>query len=96
VVYPREYTQWAQQQGIPVEDALHITFPADGDVFVIDPRLDRRYQTVQLTAGGQGVHWSVDGQPAPEGEWALQPGRHRIRAQTSQGACEEVRILVKP
>lgn len=56
-------------------ESLQITFPAEGDHFVIDPNLARRFQTLQMTASGP-TRWRVDGKPVPEGEWPLQPGLH--------------------
>lgn len=56
-------------------EAVQITFPAEGDQFVIDPNLARRFQTLQMTASGP-TRWRVDGKPVAEGEWPLQPGLH--------------------
>ncbi|MBX3172586.1 MAG: penicillin-binding protein 1C [Candidatus Eremiobacteraeota bacterium] len=93
-VYGHDYAGWARPQGLPVEAGLHIQFPQDGDTFVIDPRLDRRYQTLQLQASGGPVHWTIDGLPV-EADWPLHPGPHRIQARTPEGATQEVHITVR-
>ena len=94
-VYAHDYANWAQPQGLAVEAGLHIHFPQDGDTFVIDPRLDRRYQTLPLQASGAPVHWTIDGHPSGP-EWPLQPGPHRIQAHSADGATQEIHITVRP
>lgn len=81
--------------GLAVEAGLPIQFPQDGDTFVMDPRLDRRYQTLQLKASGGPVNWRVDGRRAGP-EWPLQAGTHRIQALSAEGASQEIHITVRP
>lgn len=95
LAYGGEYGDWAQSQGLPVGGGLHIQFPREGDVFVIDPRLERRYQTLQLRASGGRVSWRVDGRPVDE-QWSLVAGEHRIVAYAADGTEDEVRIRVRP
>jgi len=94
-VYGHDYANWAQPQGLAVEAGLHIQCPQDGDTFVIDPRLDRRYQTLPLQASGGPVSWRVDGHSvAPD--WPLEPGPHRIQAQAPDGTTRAIQITVRP
>lgn len=94
-VYGHDYAGWAQPQGLAVEAGLHIQFPQDGDTFVIDPRLDRRYQTLPLQASGGPVSWRVDGHSVAS-DWPLEPGPHRIQAQAPDGTTQEIHITVRP
>lgn len=96
LVYPQNYAPWAQPQGLALESGLHIQFPQDGDTYLIDPRLDRHYQTLQLQASGAPqVNWTVDGRPT-SADWPLQPGPHSIQARAADGATETVHITVRP
>jgi penicillin-binding protein 1C len=94
LAYAPEYGDWAQSQGLPVSGSVRIQFPREGDVFLIDPRLERRYQTLQLRATGRRVSWRVDGRPV-SGEWSLVAGQHRILAASADGAEDEVCIQVR-
>ncbi|HEU4648033.1 MAG TPA: penicillin-binding protein 1C [Gemmatimonadales bacterium] len=77
---------------------FRIVAPRDGDRYEVPPGVDRRYATLALRAGGAGaanVRWYVDGRAVQGGRWPLTPGAHRIRAEGSGGARDEVRIDVR-
>lgn len=63
---------------------LSVKFPADGDIFRLDPQTPRAAQALFLkAAGAEGeITWTLDGQELPEkGEtvlWPLKPGRHKV------------------
>ncbi len=76
---------------------LTITSPEDGDRYQIPPGVEGRYATIALRATGaphgQPLRWYVDDRPVPGGRWAIQPGRHRVRAQAGAQSDEvEVRV----
>lgn len=76
---------------------LTITSPENGDRYQIPPGVEGRYATIALRATGaptgQPLRWYVDGHPVPEARWAIQPGRHRVRAQAGTQVDEvEVRV----
>jgi membrane carboxypeptidase/penicillin-binding protein PbpC len=77
---------------------FRIVAPRDGDRYEVPPGVDRRYATLALRAGGAGaanVRWYVDGRSLKGGRWPLTPGAHRIRAEGSGGARDEVGIEVR-
>ena len=78
---------------------FRILSPQEGDVYRVPAGVDRRYATVALRAAGgsarRPVRWLVDGQPFTGARWALQPGRHRIRALDGSGAVAEVGVEVE-
>jgi penicillin-binding protein 1C len=81
----------------PVVDvaAFAISFPNNGDVFVIDPVLRREYQTLllksQVGRGVEWIEWLVDGKvfqkvTAPfSARWPLSEGSHRFKIRTKIG-----------
>ena len=79
-------------------EPFRILSPQDGDKYRIPPGVGARYATVALrAAGGAGaVRWWVDGRPALATRWRLVPGGHTIRAVTTHGDSDEVRIAVEP
>ncbi|HEU4588494.1 MAG TPA: hypothetical protein VFS11_07590, partial [Gemmatimonadales bacterium] len=77
---------------------FRIVAPRDGDRYEVPPGVDRRYATLALRAGGAGagnVRWYVDGHRVRGDRWPLTPGAHRVRAEGSGGAHDEVRIEVQ-
>ncbi len=79
-------------------EVFRISAPLDGDRYEIPVGVDAQYATIGLrTEGGSGaaVRWFVDGQALRGERWKLQPGLHVIRARTSDGAFDEVGILVR-
>jgi penicillin-binding protein 1C len=96
----------------PSGDVFHIVFPADGDVFKIDPVLRPEFQSIRLRArvpagsGVETVEWWINGRLAGARgrpyslRWPLSPGSYIIRAvaKTGSGRLEsrEVKIAVIP
>jgi penicillin-binding protein 1C len=87
-----------------VGDALTITRPLGGAVFLIDPTLRPEFQTLALSARGGapgGLEWFVDGEPAgravPGGavRWALVRGRHDVSVRDNAGHAASTRIEVR-
>ena len=74
----------AEPAARPVAAKLSVKFPADGDIFRLDPQTPRAAQALFLkSAGAEGeITWTMDGQELPEkGEsvlWPLKPGRHAV------------------
>ncbi|MDP1822230.1 MAG: penicillin-binding protein 1C [Archangium sp.] len=87
---PARYSPLCPRTG-PAAGAVVITWPRQGEVFVIEPGYSRRTQSVALTAeadlGQAEVRWLMDGQQvaiasiAERPLWALAPGRHSLEAE---------------
>jgi membrane carboxypeptidase/penicillin-binding protein PbpC len=74
---------------------LHVTNPADGATFLIDPTLRTTFQKLRLTAASTApVRWTVNGRDV-DSEWPLQRGRHTVTAIDRRGNRDSVRIFVK-
>jgi len=114
-VWPPEFRPWMESEGrwfdLPAlasttTDSLAVLFPDDGDVFKIDPDLNRDFQSIALRAlvpaGCAEVSWSLDGRsmgkvgPPFTLLWNLAPGRHEVRVETAGSASEPVSFLVIP
>lgn len=77
------------------EEKLTITYPDQGDVFVMDPILRREYQAITLTpsvpSGTSSVSWVVDGKLYRECAspfvvpWRLVPGEHLFKMKARIG-----------
>lgn len=86
-----EHRPPAEAAAAPVETRISVKFPADGDIFRLDPQTPRAAQAVFLKAGGAvgEIIWTLDGTELPErGEsvaWALEPGRHSVFFSALQG-----------
>jgi membrane carboxypeptidase/penicillin-binding protein PbpC len=78
---------------------VRIVSPAEGDRYSIPAGTDPRYATLALratTAPRDGaVRWFVDGRQLAGTRWRLQAGAHTVRAQSRDGASDEVRIVVE-
>ncbi|HEU5170767.1 MAG TPA: penicillin-binding protein 1C [Gemmatimonadales bacterium] len=76
--------------------SLTILSPREGDRYRRPPGVPARYATVALRAAGGSadVRWFVDGRQVRGGRWALQRGRHVVRAEGGSGERDEVRIVV--
>ncbi len=97
IVYPPEYSSWAQMYGIDFKtDAsgtgLSITAPADGSVFFYDSTLPAGGQAVPVEVQGRGAAvLSVNGKQVTEGQlplrWFLpvKPGTYILEAETADG-----------
>lgn len=103
-VYPSLYARWAADQGLPVPPAggpedpsapLRITSPTEGDVFVLDPTVERRLQCLRLDASATSVEWMVDGRAVPSGDWPLARGRHVAEARSRDGRTSRVAFEVR-
>jgi penicillin-binding protein 1C len=101
---PTRYSPLCPEKG-PVPGAVVITWPRQGEVFLIEPGYARRTQTLRLSAEVEprlaGVTWLVDGRPVGRAEWpydaswALQPGRHRLEVLAQGLRSEPVEIEVR-
>jgi len=101
---PTRYSPLCPEKG-PVPGALVITWPRQGEVFLIEPGYTRRTQTLRLSAEVEprlaAVTWLVDGRPVQQAgwpydaSWALQPGRHRLEVVARGLRSEPVDIEVR-
>jgi penicillin-binding protein 1C len=101
---PTRYSPLCPEKG-PVPGALFITWPRQGEVFLIEPGYTRRTQTLRLSAEVEprlaAVTWLVDGRPVKQAgwpydaSWALQPGRHRLEVVAQGLRSEPVDIEVR-
>ncbi len=79
-----------------IGEGFRVSSPLDGDRYEIPVGVDPRYATIALRAeGATAVRWYVDGIEVRDQRWRLEPGPHVIRAQTSTGQVDEVRIVVQ-
>lgn len=100
---PTAWSPLCPPDGI-VADAVVVTHPSPGDVFLIEPGYDRRTQSVALSATVDPpvpqLTWWVDGQPMAQVGWpyegtlALEPGSHEVVARVGERASEAVRFEV--
>ncbi len=97
---------YAQSSPRPIRgEHLSIQNPPEGAIYLIDPTLRSKYQTIALRAstdrGARLIEWTVDGKPVgasgPDApfHWPLSPGTHRIVAADDRGRNAEATILVK-
>lgn len=118
---PAEYTDWQAQsvdlppppsaysplcpaEG-PVPNALVITHPADGDVFVLEPGLSRSTQRLALKAHvdppSSSVAWLLDGREVAQArwpytaEWSLRAGRHTLEVVGAEGRSAPITFEVR-
>lgn len=85
------------------QTGLRIANPPAGSIYLIDPTLRSRYQTLPLRATGAlgRIEWRVDGRAiggaAPDDpfRWPLARGRHAITARDASGQSAEITVLVK-
>jgi penicillin-binding protein 1C len=104
VDWPPEYRGWAKttlraatprRESHAVEARMHVTNPANGATYLIDPTLRMSFQTLRLRAATNApVRWQVNGTPVGN-EWPLRPGRHVITATDDRGERDSVTIVVK-
>jgi len=79
-----EHLPVAERPAAPAVVKLSVKFPAEGDIFRIDPQTPRAAQALFLkAAGAEGeITWLLDGaELAERGEsvsWPLAPGRHSV------------------
>lgn len=92
-VYPAECEQWASERGLVVRRTGGILAPRDGDRYVLDPGLARRFQTLELRSS-RPVRWSVDGRALSGSSWPLQRGTHRVEARQEDGSVETAAFTV--
>ncbi|MBN1273653.1 MAG: penicillin-binding protein 1C [Candidatus Aminicenantes bacterium] len=97
---PLSHSAWARPQRQP-----RITFPADGDVFMIDPVLRKEYQTLILQASVperysvNKVEWWINEEPAGISSypfrfrWKLEPGSYIINIRTLGSTVMESRPI---
>lgn len=79
-----EHLPRAERTPVQVEAKLSVKFPAEGDIFRIDPQTPRAAQALFLkAAGAEGeITWTLDGKEIEgRGEavtWPLESGRHSV------------------
>lgn len=86
-------------------DAIVVTQPRPGDVYLVEPGYDRATQTVALQAEVDppvpNLVWRVDGREVAspgwpyEGRWALEPGNHEVVAVAGDRRSDPVRFEVR-
>ena len=89
----------------PAAEALVVTHPSDGQVFIIEPGYDRHTQTLPLNAqvepAVQAVTWWLDGRRLGSAgwpyasSWALQRGRHQLIATAGTLRSDPIRFQVR-
>jgi penicillin-binding protein 1C len=83
------------------EPRFRIVSPQDGDRYQVPPGVEARYATVALRAAGDGAdaaRWFIDGRATRATRVSLAQlakGMHSIRAQSTSGRADEVRIVVE-
>ncbi len=94
----RRSTNAGSPSSVAASPGFRIISPRNGDHYRVPPGVDPRYATLALRAaggpGGEAVRWYVDGLSVRESRWALVPGNHVVRAQTTAGEADEIRIDV--
>jgi penicillin-binding protein 1C len=111
IMVPALYRDWAEKKDAAayrVADGggLRVAFPAEDDVFRIDPGLNRESQMIRMKAvvpaGFGGLRWMLDGKPlggARSASWRLEPGEHVVYLTAvrngSQVRSRPVRFLVQ-
>jgi penicillin-binding protein 1C len=79
---------------VQLKQRLEISYPLEGQVFKLDPFLDRGAQAIHLScpvSPAGALQWTVDDKPVPlnaEGQawWQLKPGRHETQVSVKVGA----------
>jgi penicillin-binding protein 1C len=119
-VLPAEYADWQAESGAevppmrfsphcpangPVPGAVVITYPREGEVFVIEPGYDRATQTLELAADAESlverVTWSVNGKRLRRSawpyaaSWRLAPGHHVVSVAAPGQRGDSVAIEVR-
>jgi len=88
-----------------VAGAVVITWPRDGDVFLVEPGYDLRTQSLRLAAAVEPrqpkLIWTLDGRPIAsagwpyEVDWPLAPGRHVLQAAAAGSRSDPVQFEVR-
>jgi penicillin-binding protein 1C len=101
---PTRYSPFCPAQG-PTANAIVVTSPRPGDVFVLEPGYETSTQSVELGAeidpAVPKATWLVDGRemavvPWPySGTWPLARGRHRLQVMAGQARSDMVEIEVR-
>ena len=113
-IYPNIYYEWAKEKGIKIfsekiisnfstsDKKLKITFPSDGDVFIIDNTVDKEHQKIifHLIGGYNRVTWKLNGKKLTDVEepfsfeWKLEKGNYNLEA-ISDNESDSVSFSVK-
>lgn len=101
---PTAYSPLCPQSG-EVPGSVVITYPRDGEIFLIEPGFARATQSVRLAARADGivpkVTWTVNGQPVAQSEWPyiaqwpLTPGTHTLIASAPGQRASRVQFEVR-
>jgi penicillin-binding protein 1C len=113
---PPEFAQWLKDSGKfspppraakkPARaQALAITRPRSGDVYIVEPGYDRRSQSIELAASAaralERVDWYVDGELVATAEWPyaaswrLARGAHAVVARSGAASSAPVSFEVR-
>lgn len=117
---PSVYTGWQKEQGIEfppgrysplspldgiVADALVVTSPKRGDIYIVEPGYEQTTQTIRFTGEVDPplpeVTWLVNGKPVGKSSWPytlvwqLERGRHRVRMVKGEKMSEVVEFEVR-
>lgn len=101
---PARFSPLCPADGV-VADAVTVTYPRGGEVFVVEPGYQRGTQSVRLAADVdppvERLSWIVDGAPVASvgfpyvAHWPLAEGEHRIEARAGKKRSEPVIIRVE-
>ena len=119
-ILPPEYAEWQESQGMPapptryspfcpehgqIADALVITMPRNGDVFLLEPGYDEQTQTVELSGEANPalpqVAWLVDGEEVAaagwpyQADWQMTKGVHTLEMSSGGRRSEAVKFEVR-
>jgi len=101
---PTQYSPLCPRTG-PAAGAVVITWPRQGEVFVLEPGYARSSQALALTAEADQaqaeVRWLMDGQEIARASiakrplWALAPGKHQLEAEVRGRKSPPVQFEVR-
>ena len=119
-ILPPEYAEWQESQGMSppptryspfcpehgqIADALVITTPRNGDVFLLEPGYDEETQTVELSGEVNPalpqVAWLVDGEEIAaagwpyQADWQMTKGVHTLEMTGGGRRSEAVKFEVR-
>jgi hypothetical protein len=105
---PPELQEWADHAGLQAKSqggTVRVTFPRPGQVFTLDATRAGAGSGLFLGASGpvgQEVRLELDGREVGRGQgqvrvgWDARPGRHELRAITTEAQSSTVGFEVRP
>ena len=101
---PTQYSPFCPEHG-QIADALVITTPRSGDVFLLEPGYDEQMQTVELSGEANPalpqVAWLVDGQEIAaagwpyQADWRIAKGIHTLEMSGGGRRSDAVKFEVR-